>query len=111
MTVKTQAVDSVVVVTVKGKLMGGKETDEVHDQIRQVIAQGKKKIVFDISKVRWMNSRGLGMLMACYTSVTNSGGELKLAGVSEKINSLFMITKLITIFKTYNSVDDAVKSF
>ena len=111
MTVKTQAVDSVVVVTVKGKLMGGKETDEVHDQIRQILAQGKKKIVFDISKVRWMNSRGLGMLMACYTSVTNSGGELNLAGVSEKINSLFMITKLITIFKTYNSVDEAVKSF
>jgi len=111
MTVKTKEFDHVAVVTVKGKLMGGPETDEVHEQVKQILVQGKKKIVCDVSKVKWLNSRGLGMLMACYTSVTNAGGELRLAGVTDKVNNLLMITKLVTIFKSFNSVDEAIRSF
>jgi anti-sigma B factor antagonist len=58
-----------------------------------------------------MNSSGLGALMGSLTTTRNAGGELKLANVTEKVQSLFMITKLITIFSTYDSVEDAVGDF
>ncbi|MCE1190346.1 MAG: STAS domain-containing protein, partial [Ignavibacteria bacterium] len=60
---------------------------------------------------KFMNSSGLGMLISGLTTVKNGNGLMKLAGVTEKIHSLLMITKLITIFETYDSVDEAVKSF
>jgi anti-sigma B factor antagonist len=58
-----------------------------------------------------MNSSGLGMLISGFTSVKNAGGALKLANATEKINSLLVITKLITIFDHYESVEEAVNSF
>lgn len=58
-----------------------------------------------------MNSSGLGMLISGFTTIKNAGGSLKLANATEKINSLLVITKLITIFENFNSIDEAVKSF
>jgi anti-sigma B factor antagonist len=58
-----------------------------------------------------MNSSGLGMLISGYTTMKNGGGALKLANATEKIESLLVITKLITIFENFSSVDDAIKSF
>jgi len=68
-------------------------------------------LVFNLASVKWLNSRGLGMLMACYTSCKNAGGELKIAGATEKVNSLLMMTKLLTIFETFENVDRAVGSY
>jgi len=70
-----------------------------------------KIIPIDLSKVKWMNSSGLGALMAGLTTLRNAGGDLKLANVTKKIESLLLITKLITVFETYESVDRAVASF
>jgi anti-sigma B factor antagonist len=111
MAVKENMVGDVAVVTISGKLMGGKETWEVHTKIKNMIENGTKKVVVDISKVKWMNSQGLGMLMSCYSSLKNAEGQLKVAGATEKVNSLFMITQMITIFDTYETADRAVASF
>ena len=103
--------DDVYVVGVKGKLMGGPETTAVHDKVKELLAENKKKIVMDLSKVKWMNSSGLGVIMGCFTSLKNAGGELKICGATDKVNSLFMITKLVTLFESYKNVKEAVASF
>ena len=111
MNIKTEEFDGVVVLSIKGNLMGGPETTSVHDKVKEFIKEGKNKIVIDLSGVKWMNSSGLGVMMGCLTSLKNANGDLKLSGVTEKVKSLFMITKLITIFETYDSPEEAVKAF
>jgi anti-sigma B factor antagonist len=111
MAIKETIKNDVAVLIVSGKLMGGPETLEVHEHVKSLISDGIKKIVIDLGKVKWMNSSGLGALMASLSSIKNAGGTLKLANVTEKVQSLFMITQLITIFETYQSVDRAVASF
>ncbi len=87
------------------------ETTDVHNKVKELIGKGITKVVIDIGKVTWMNSTGLGALMGSLTSLRTAKGDLKLSRVTEKVKSLFMITKLITIFDTFESVDDAVKAF
>ena len=101
----------VAVLTVKGNMMGGPETIAVHDKVKELIDQKKTKVVIDLSHVKWMNSSGLGTMMGCLTSLKGVDGDLKLCGVTEKVKSLFMITKLITLFKTYATPEEAIKAF
>ena len=111
MSVKEKIQGDVAILQVGGKLMGGDETKAVHEKVKSLLADGLKKIVVDLSNVKWLNSSGLGMLISCLTSVSNADGKLKIAGATEKVNSLFMITKLITVFDSYESVDRAIATF
>lgn len=103
--------NDIVVIDIKGNLMGGPETTAVHEKVKELVDQNKRKVVINLAHVKWMNSSGLGILMGCLTSLRNAGGDLKLCGVTEKVQSLFMITKLVTIFDTYSDSKEAVKAF
>ena len=103
--------DGVSVLHVKGNLIGGPETFAVHDKVKQLLAEKTTKIVIDLSAVSMINSTGLGMLIGCYTSAKNAGGDIKLAGISEKVKNIFVITKLITICDVHESVREAVEAF
>ena len=103
--------DGVSVLEPKGKIMGGPDATILHERLHDLIEQGKKKVIIDLAEVEWMNSTGLGILISGVTTLRNSEGELKLANVSEKILSLFEITKLAKVFETYDSVDSAIDSF
>lgn len=111
MKLKTREQENVVIIEVKGKVMGGPDATVFQDEVKSQIAKGRKKFIFDLGGVDWMNSSGLGILIGAFTTIKNAGGELKLANVTEKIQSLFMITKLVTIFDSYDSVESALKSF
>jgi anti-sigma B factor antagonist len=111
MKLKTREQDHVAVIEVKGKVMGGPDATVFQDEVKALIAKGFKKFIFDLGGVDWMNSSGLGILIGAFTTIKNAEGELKLANVTEKIQSLFMITKLVTIFDSYDSVESALKSF
>ncbi len=111
MQVNEQRQGEVIVLSLKGKLMGGPETQAVHDKVKDLAENKFMKVVIDLGKVKWMNSSGLGAIMGSLTTLKNAGGELKLANVTDKVKSLFIITKLITIFETHKSVEEAVKSF
>lgn len=111
MSMKEEKRDDVTILMLKGKLMGGAETSAVHNRIKELVEAGEKKIIMDLGKVKWMNSSGLGALMASLTTVKNSGGELKLTSVAEKVESLLMITQLIKIFDTKRTIEDAMESF
>ncbi|NOX66199.1 MAG: STAS domain-containing protein [Chlorobi bacterium] len=111
MKIKTSEKYDAVVITLKGNVMGGPDSQEFQDLLHKLLEENKKNIIVDLGGVKFMNSTGLGMLISGYTSVKNGGGTLVLANATEKINSLLVITKLITIFDNYNSVDEAAESF
>ena len=108
MQIKEQMSGDAAVMELRGKLMGGPETKSIHEKVKELIEAGTNKVVIDLGKVTWMNSTGLGAMMASLTSLRNAGGDLKLARVTDKVKSLFMITQLITIFDTYDSVEQAL---
>lgn len=95
----------------KGKIMGGPDATLLHDQLHEFIKQGKLKVIIDLGGVDWMNSTGLGILISGLTTLRNNNGELKLANVTDKIQSLLTITKLVTVFESHDSVDEAIGSF
>lgn len=99
-----------VIIELKGNVMGGEDTKDFTETLHKLIDQGKTNVIVDLSGVKFMNSSGLGMLISGLTTMKRANGHLKLANVTDKIESLLIITKLITIFESYESVEDAVKS-
>ncbi len=78
---------------------------------KKMISEGKKNVVGDLSKVNFMNSSGLGTLIIAVTSLRNAGGDFKICGASERIESILMVTKLITVFDHHRTLDSAVESY
>jgi anti-sigma B factor antagonist len=103
--------DGVVVLVPKGKIMGGPDAGAIKERLHKLIDQGKKKVVVDLSGVSWMNSSGLGILIGGLTTMRNNGGDLKLAAATEKVQNLLMVTKLISIFESFDTAKEAVASF
>lgn len=111
MKIKLAERNNVVVVELIGDIMDKSCFDEFKEKIRGLINQGKNNIVIDLGNVIHMNSLGLGMLMCGYTSVKNAQGNMKLARSTAKIDKLLEVTKLVTIFELYDSIDEAVASY
>ena len=111
MKIKEKIDGSVAILTLSGKMMGGPETQSVHDHIKSLISDGITDVVIDLGDVKWMNSSGMGILMASMTTLKNAGGKLALARVTEKVESLLIITQLIKVFSSYETVERAVASF
>lgn len=101
----------IVVLELSGKIMGGPDASLLNDKLHQLIETGKTKVIADLGKVNWMNSSGLGILIGGLTTMRNSGGDLKLANITDRIQSLLMITKLLTVFETYETLEKAAESF
>jgi anti-sigma B factor antagonist len=104
-------VGSVVVVELVGKVMGGPDATVLNDALHEFVQRGRKHVVVDLGQVTSMNSTGLGILISGLTTMRNTGGDLKLANVTERIQNLLMITKLRTVFEAFETVDKAVASF
>ncbi len=111
MKIKTNEKYSAVIIELKGNVMGGEDSQKFSKLLHDLLDEGKKNVIIDLSKVKFMNSSGLGMLISGYTTIKNGGGKFVLAGATEKINSLLVITKLITIFENYEDVEKALKAF
>ena len=99
------------IIEVKGSLIGDKDTDDFRAAVADMVEQGNKQLVIDLHKVNYMNSSGIGSIIAVHSTYSKSGGMVKLAGLSNNVQSLFVATKLITIFDTFDTVDQAVESF
>jgi len=102
-------VRGVVVAEIHGKLLGGpSESDKFHKFFKSIIEEGNNNVVVDLHRTSYANSLGIGMLIGAHTSISNSGGELVLANVVDRINGILVVTQLLLIFKTFESVDEAV---
>ena len=111
MTIEQRDVGNVVVLDIDGKLMGGVDSELFQETVQQLITSGRQKILVNLEKVKWMNSTGLGILIAGYQAAQRNGGSLKLLHVSDRIQDLLKITKLSSVFESYDAETKAVESF
>lgn len=103
--------DDVVIISLSGKIMGGPEAGEINELINNLIDKDKKKIIIDLEQVGWMNSSGLGILIGAITTLKNNGGKLIIVNVSDRIENLLKITKLINVFEIEQDIDSAISKF
>jgi anti-sigma B factor antagonist len=111
MKLKTKEMKGVIVIELDGNVMGGPDATALNDYLHQLITEDKKKVVVDLKEVSFINSSGLGMLIGGLTTLRHSGGELKLARASKKVETLLEMTKLHKVFDLHKNVNDAVASF
>lgn len=100
-----------VVIEFKGNVMGGPDAVSLNEKLHELIEQGKTSVVVNLGKVKFMNSSGLGMMIGGLTTMRKAGGDLRISNASDKIESLLIVTKLITVFKHYKSLDEAIESY
>jgi anti-sigma B factor antagonist len=101
----------VTVLDLKGKMTLGEGDELLKDKINSLLAAGKKKLLLNLESVPYIDSAGLGEVVRTYTTVSRQGGSLKLLNLTKRIEDLLSITKLLTVFDTYDNEADAVKSY
>ena len=111
MQIEERSVGDVVVLDLKGKITLGEGDELLKDKVNSLVNQGHKKIVLNLAGVPYIDSAGLGEVVRTYTTVSRQGGSLKLLNLTKRISDLLSITKLLTVFDTFDSEADAVRSF
>jgi len=111
MHIDQRGVGDVVVLDLKGKITLGEGDELLKDKVNSLVNQGHKKIVLNLAEVPYIDSAGLGEIVRTYTTVSRQGGHLKLLNLTKRITDLLSITKLLTVFETYDSEPDAIRSF
>jgi len=111
MNLSSKEVNGITIVGLEGSVLGGPDATELDDLLHKLAEKRKTKVILDLGSVHTMNSSGLSMLIKALTTLKNSGGILKIAGASEKIKSLFVVTKLSTVFEMHPNVKKAAASF
>ena len=107
----TRQVGDVTVIDAAGRITLGEGASTFRDSIRDLAAQGNKKILLNLSDVSYIDSSGIGEMVSSYTTVTNQGGQLKLLGLSKRVKDLLQITKLYTVFEVHDDEAAAIRSF
>ena len=111
MSLDVRTVGDVTVLTPKGMLLGGKETDELQGKIKELAEAGGKKLLINLGQTTFMNSVSLGVLIAGHSNYAKRTAKMKLCAVDKKIQNIFVVTKLSLVFDVYDSEDEALKSF
>jgi anti-sigma B factor antagonist len=106
-----RVVNGVTILDLKGKITLGEGDELLKKEIDTLIQKDQKKLLLNLEGVPYIDSAGLGEIVRTYTTVSRQGGKLKLLNLTKRIQDLLAITKLLTVFETYESEPDAVKSF
>ena len=107
----TRQVGDVTVVDVAGRITLGEGSSALRDTLRELVNKGQKKILLNLGEVSYIDSSGIGELVSGFTTVTNSGGQLKLLGLNKRVKDLLQITKLYTVFDVHEEEAAAIRSF
>ncbi len=111
MKLESKTSGDVTILELSGDVTDVSDSALMRETVHKLAEQGQVKVVADLGQVGLMNSLGIGMLIASYTTLKNKGGDLKLANITDRIKSLLVITRLLTVFDCYDSVNEAVRSF
>jgi len=111
MQISERAVGDVMVLDLRGKVTLGEGDELLKDKVNSLVNQGHRKIILNLADVPYIDSAGLGEIVRTYTTVSRQGGSLKLLNLTKRITDLLSITKLLTVFETFDSESDAVRSF
>src|SRR4051812_42800078 len=111
MEIEQRNVGEVVVLDLRGKITLGEGDELLKDKVNSIVNQGHKKVVLNLAAVPYIDSAGLGEIVRTYTTVSRQGGKLKLLNLTKRITDLLAITKLLTVFETYDTEKEALNSF
>jgi anti-sigma B factor antagonist len=111
MVIEERVIGDVTILDLKGKMTLGEGDELLKDKINSLIHQGQKKLLLNLEGVPYIDSAGLGEIVRTYTTVSRQGGNLKLVNLTKRITDLLSITKLLTVFETFDSEAEALKSF
>lgn len=102
---------SVTVLDLKGNIRLGEGNIELHNILRFLVEKGERRVLLNLGEVTYIDSSGLGELVAGYTTLQKNDGELKILRLTERVRELMVITKLLTVFDVFDNEDEAIKSF
>ena len=111
MQITERQVGDVMILDLKGKITLGEGDELLKDKVNSIVSQGRRKIVLNLAGVPYLDSAGLGEVVRAYTTVSRQGGSLKLLNLTKRITDLLSITKLLTVFDTFDGEDEAIRSF
>ena len=111
MDIKERVVEGVSVLDLSGKIILGEGDGQIRDRIKDLLSDGQRRILLNLGDVNYIDSAGLGALISSYTTTKREGGQLKLVNLTKRIQDLLAITKLITVFDTYDDEKEALGSF
>ena len=111
MQIEERSSGDVVILDLKGKITLGEGDELLKDKVNSLVSQGQKKIILNLAGVPYIDSAGLGEIVRTYTTVSRQGGSLKLLNLTKRITDLLSITKLLTVFETFDAEGEAVRSF
>jgi anti-sigma B factor antagonist len=111
MQISERVVGEIAILDLKGKITLGAGNELLRDKINSLVLQNRKRILLNVGDVSYIDSAGLGEIVRTYTTVCRQGGQLKLVNLTKRITDLLMITKLLTVFETFETEQEALKSF
>lgn len=111
MDIRIEEKSDLALIHISGHALGGPDGAVLHEKLHLLKDKGLKNVVVNLSDVGFMNSSGLGMLISGMTTLRNAGGDLRLSALPEKVRTLLVVTKLSTVFKVFDTDDDAMASF
>ena len=111
MDIKERVVGGVSILDLSGKVVLGEGDLQVKERIKDLLADGQRRILLNLAEVNYIDSAGLGSLISAYTTSKREGGSLKLVNLTKRIKDLLAITKLITVFETFDNESEALASF
>lgn len=110
MKISEKAHGEVMVLQLSGKIMGGSDHELFHSEIKTLIAEGYVDVILNMSKVNWINSTGLGVLVSGFHTVKKNGGQMRICEVSGRIDNILNVTQLKLVFETYETEAEALAS-
>ena len=111
MQIDERIVSNVTILDLKGKITLGEGDEALRERINQLMSKEQKRILLNLADVPYIDSAGLGEIVRTYTTVSRQGGQLKLVYLTKRITDLLSITKLLTVFETFDAEPEALKSY
>ena len=111
LTINQRQDGDVTILDLSGKITIGEGSVQLREAVKELLGSGNKKILLNLGNVSYVDSSGIGELVSSYTTTSNQGGQLKLLNLGKKIKDLLMITKLLTVFQTFEDEQQAVGSY
>jgi anti-sigma B factor antagonist len=109
--ITNKEIGGVSVVALNGRIVLGEESNLLRERVKSLISEGKKKIVLNVANVTYIDSTGLGMLVAAHVSAKNQGAAVHLSNLGNKFHDVLQLTRLLTVFSVYDTEADAIRSF
>ena len=110
-TLNFRELGDVTIIDVAGKIKLGEGAVSLRDAVRDLVARNQKRILLNLAAVNYIDSSGIGELVAAFTTLRNQGGQLKLLNLTKRVQDLLQITKLYTVFEVYDNEAHALQSF